>query len=214
MQGISSTGADTDMGADMGSQALTWAQTRGLMRRDFERYLPLMGARASLGKRIFWFLLPAPLSLFVYRIYRHLYLRGWRNLAQFMFLVSRYITGMDIPPSTSIGGGCLLGHGSIVLCGRIGDNFTMMGHGGVGGGFDGNDIGGGPGLPVVGNDVVMAIQASVLGAVRIGDGARLGPACTVMRDVPPGAVVAAAPSRVMQVPHPSTNTSGGAPHEH
>lgn len=190
---------------------LAWAATRELMRQDFERYLPFMGEHAGLGKRIFWFLLPAPLSLFFYRIYRHLYLRGCRNLAQSMFLVSRYVTGMDIPPSTVIGGGCLLGHGSIVLCGRIGSNFTMMGHGGVGGGFDSTDIGAGPGLPVVGDNVVMAVRAIVLGPVRVGDGAKLGPNSTVMRDIPPGAVVAAPLSRVMHTPQAGAEevASGG-----
>lgn len=188
-------------------EPLSWAQTRALMRRDFERYRPLMGDSASLPKKVFWLLLPAPLGLLAYRVYRHAYLRGWRNLANLMFLASRYVTGMDIPPTTSIGGGCLLGHGSIILCGRIGEGFTMMGHGGIGGGFDSTDVGAGPGLPVVGDNVVMAIQASVLGPVRIGDGARLGPGCTVMRDVPAGAVVAAAPSRVMQVPQPQVGAA-------
>ncbi|MBS0342919.1 MAG: hypothetical protein JSS56_20590 [Proteobacteria bacterium] len=188
---------------------LSWAQTRELMRRDFARYRPLMGEHVSLPKKIFWLLLPATLGLLAYRTYRYAYLRGWRNLANLMFLINRYVTGMDIPPSTSIGGGCLLGHGEVVLCGRIGENFTMMGHGGVGGGFNDDDVGAGPGLPVLGDNIVMAVRSIVLGAVRIGDGARLGPACTVMRDVPPGAVVAAAPSRVMPVPQ-AGNSAGGA----
>lgn len=175
---------------------LRWAETRALIRQDFQRLIPLMGDRVSLPKKIFWFLLPSYQGLFLYRLYRHAYLRGWRNLANLVFLLSQYVTGVDIPPSTSLGGGCLIGHCPIVLCGRIGSNFTLMGDGGVGGGFDNRDIGGGPGLPVIGDDVVMAIKSIVLGPVHVGNGARLGPGSTVMRDVPAGAMVAAPLSRI------------------
>lgn len=175
---------------------LRWAETRALIGQDFARLIPLMGDRVSLPKKVFWFLLPSFQGLFLYRLYRHAYVHGWRNLANLLFLFSQYVTRVDIPPATSIGGGCLLGHCPIVICGRVGKNFTLMGDAGIGGGFDSRDIGGGPGLPVVGDDVVMAIKSIVLGPVRIGDGARLGPSTTVMRDVPAGATVAAPLSRI------------------
>lgn len=175
---------------------LRWAETRALIRKDFERFFPPTDERPALSKRVFWLLLPSYQCMLLYRLYRHAYLRGWRKLASFLFLVSLYLTRAEIPPSTSIGGGCLICHCPVILCGRIGENFTLMGDGGIGGGFESDDIGGGPGLPVVGNDVVMAIKSIVLGPVRIGDGARLGPSCTVMRDVPAGAVVAGPLSRI------------------
>ncbi|MGF6529096.1 hypothetical protein [Variovorax sp. PvP013] len=175
---------------------LTWAQTRHNVRRDYARLLASMADDASLPKKLFWFLLPTFLGLFLYRLSRHAYVNGWRNLGRLLFLVNTYLTRIEIQPTTSIGGGCLLGHSPVTLCGHIGENFTFMGYGGIGGGFDGKDIGAGPGLPVVGDNVVMAIRAVVLGAVHIGDGARLGPSTTVMRDVPAGGIVAAAPSRV------------------
>lgn len=190
-------------------QPLSWAQTRALMRRDFARVLPFMGDSASLPRRLFWFFLPTFQGLFLYRLSRHAYVNGWRNLAQLLFVFNQYATRIDIPPSTSIGGGCLLGHSPVILCGRIGENFTMMGMGGIGGGFDDKDIGGGPGLPVIGDNVVFAFRAIVLGAVRVGDGARLGPTSTVMRDVPPGGVVAAPASRITRGSD-DTAAGGGA----
>lgn len=174
----------------------SWADTKASIRKDFERLVPLMGDPVSLPKKIFWFLLPSFQGLFLYRLYRHAYLHGWRNLANVMFLLSQYVTRVEIPPASSIGPGCLLGHAPIIVCGRVGAHFTMMGSGGIGGGFDSADIGGGPGLPVLGDNVVMAFRSMVLGPVRIGDGARFGPATTVMRDVPAGAVVAAPLSRI------------------
>lgn len=175
---------------------LTWAQTRHNMRRDYGRLLASMEEGASLPKKLFWFLLPTFLGLFLYRLSRHAYVNGWRNLGRLLYLFNTYLTRIEIPPTTSIGGGCLLGHSPITLCGHIGENFSCMGYGGIGGGFDGKDIGAGPGLPVVGNDVVMAIRAVVLGAIHVGDGARLGPSATVTRDVPAGSVVAAVPARI------------------
>jgi serine acetyltransferase len=178
------------------AQRLTWAQTRTNIRRDYARLLGAMEENASLPKKIFWFFLPTFFGLFIHRLSRHAYVNGWRNLGRFLYLVNNYLTRLDIPPTTSIGPGCLLGHTPVTLCGRIGENYTLMGDGGIGGGFDSQDIGGGPGLPVVGDDVVMAFRAIVLGAVHVGDGARLGPSTTVMRDVPAGGVVAAPTSRI------------------
>jgi serine O-acetyltransferase len=45
--------------------------------------------------------------------------------------------------------------------------------------------------PQVGNDVLLGAGATVLGSVRIGDGARIGAGSLVVRDVPAGAVVLA-----------------------
>lgn len=175
---------------------LRWAQTRALMRSDFERALTLVGNPRSVVMRAFWFIQPNCLALWLYRLSRHLYVNGWRRLAMVVFTIKNYLTRIEIPPSTEIGPACLLGHPPIALNGRIGARFTFYGFGGTGGGFGHEDIGGGAGLPVIGDDVVMAVRAMVLGPVRIGDGARLGPSCTVTRDMPPGSVAAAAPARI------------------
>ena len=173
-----------------------WAHTRALIRSDMDRALEMVGNPQSRVQRIFWYLQPTALSLVLYRIYHHLYRHGWRSLALLLYTMNVYLTRIEIPPRTVIGEACLLGHFPVVLNGRIGKRFTFFGDGGTGGGLGSDDIGGGPGLPVIGDDVVMAVRALVLGPVHIGDGARLGPSCTVMRDVPAGAVVVGPPSRV------------------
>lgn len=174
-----------------------WARTRALIASDFRRLLEALGNPPSRLKRVFWFLLPNFQALFLYRLYRWLYVCGWRNLAWLVYLVNFYLTRVEIPPTTVIGTGCLLGHPTgVILCGRIGERFTLYGDGGIGGGLGDGDVGGGDGLPWVGDDVVFAYRAMVLGPVRIGDGARLGPACTVTRDVPAGGVVVGPLSRI------------------
>ncbi len=52
--------------------------------------------------------------------------------------------------------------------------------------------------PIVGNDVQFGAGAIVIGPVRIGDGARIGPGAVVTTNVPPGATAFAAPARVMK----------------
>lgn len=185
---------------------LSWAQTRELIRSDYGRILETMGGQTSLGKCLFWSLLPSRQAMLWYRIGRYCFLRGWRNTAWLVFLLSTYLTRIEIPPTTAIGRACLVGHAPVVLCGRFGDHFTIYGDGGTGGGIEERDIGGGPDLPVVGNNVVFAIRAMALGPIRIGDNARLGPSCTVMKDVPTGAMVAASPSRVVPMRTASPNT--------
>lgn len=166
----------------------SWAVTRALIRSDFARLLPMMNG-PTLAKKAFWFLLPSFQGLLLYRVSRYMYLAGWRNCANLLHLFSLYATRIDIPPRTALGGGCLLGHPPIVLCGRIGDRFTFNGLGGIGGGFGSEDIGGGAGLPMIGDDVTVAFKASVLGPVRVGNNTRVGPGALVTRDVPAGSLV-------------------------
>ena len=43
--------------------------------------------------------------------------------------------------------------------------------------------------PIIEDDVEIGVGAVIIGAVRIGRGARIGPNAVVVKDVPPGAVV-------------------------
>jgi serine O-acetyltransferase len=50
----------------------------------------------------------------------------------------------------------------------------------------------------VGNRVVIGTNASVLGAIVLGDDCRVGANSVVVRDVPPGATVVGVPGRIVQ----------------
>lgn len=185
-----------------------WATTRALIASDFQRLLDTMEPPTGLLKKVYWFLLPSYLCLFFYRLYRWLYVSGWRNAARLLYLFSLYVTRVEIPPTTIIGPGCLIGHANgVILYGRIGARFTVYGDSGTGGGVGDGDIGGGPDLPVVGDDVIFGFRCGVLGPVRIGDGARIGPGCIVTKDVPPGATVIESPPRILR----STAGTAGTP---
>lgn len=55
---------------------------------------------------------------------------------------------------------------------------------------------------VVGNDVWIGHRATLLPGVRVGDGAVIGAASVVTADVPPYAIVAGNPARVVRLRHP------------
>jgi len=50
--------------------------------------------------------------------------------------------------------------------------------------------------PTLGNNVIVGSGAQVLGAITVGDGARVGANSVVVRDVPPGTTVVGVPAKV------------------
>jgi serine O-acetyltransferase len=170
---------------------LTFRQAMAYFRADFSRLVSWLGG-GSLPQKLYWFLLPTVQVLLWFRLARWLYLRGWRNAARLLCLFNQYLTGIEIPPTSSIGPGCVISHAEgIVICGRIGARATLSGGGGMGGGAKPGDVGGGPGLPCVGDDVMFGQGAVVLGAVRIGANVLLGVNSLTLDDVPAGATVIA-----------------------
>ncbi|MBF5040772.1 acetyltransferase [Aggregicoccus sp. 17bor-14] len=55
-----------------------------------------------------------------------------------------------------------------------------------------------PGVPRLGADVMVGAGAMVLGPVTVGDHAEIGANAVVTEDVPPGAVVAGVPARILR----------------
>lgn len=176
-----------------------WHDTRALIRSDYDRFRPLMTGM-SLPKRLFWCLLPQFQGLVMHRTARHLHLHGKQGVARLLYLFGTYLTRVDITPETVLGAGCWLGHPPVVLRGRIGTGLTCLGCNGILGRDGGTEQGDGLQLPVIGNDVSLALDAAVIGPVRIGDNVRFGPRALVTRDVAAGAFVAAPPSRVLRDP--------------
>ena len=180
---------------------ITWAMTRQYMREDFARNVENFGGRGNWLTRLLWRLMPNVLAVSLYRISRHLYLTGHGSAANLVFMLSMYLTRAELPPFSSIGRGFLIGHATAVtIIGRVGHNFTAYGVCGIGGGYGREDVGGGPGLPVLGDNVVMAHSSLVQGPVRVGDNVSFGPHAHVTHDVPANTLVIGAPSRVHRKP--------------
>lgn len=115
--------------------------------------------------------------------------------------------GVDIHPAASIGAGVMFDHATGVVVGEtacIGDGCTLL-HGVTLGGT-GKDSG--DRHPKVGRDVLIGANASVLGNIKIGDGAKIGAGSVVLRPVPHGATAVGAPAKIIgwaKEHHPGSN---------
>lgn len=69
-------------------------------------------------------------------------------------------------------------------------------------------------VPVIGNDVFIGAKASILGQVKIGDGARVAANSLVIADVPAGTTAIGVPAKILRVPHamhPGRRDESGLP---
>ena len=116
---------------------------------------------------------------------------------------NRALTGIEIHPGASLGKGVFIDHGMGVVIGEtasIGDDVTM---------YQGVTLGGtgkqrGKRHPTVGRDAVIGVGASVLGAVTIGEGARVGAGSVVLKDVPPHTTAVGLPARAVSWRDPAS----------
>jgi serine O-acetyltransferase len=110
--------------------------------------------------------------------------------------VGRSITGVEIHPAATIGSRLVIDHGMGVVIGEtsiIGDDVLIY-HGVTLGSKTGTR---GKRHPTIGNKVVLGAQATIIGNITVGDGAIVGAATLVIRDVEPGTTVVGNPAKVV-----------------
>ncbi|ASF49103.1 hypothetical protein Q7A_03465 [Methylophaga nitratireducenticrescens] len=169
--------------------SISWKETRARIKADKAR-LKIFFERDGAGKPLLLIMNNSFLCIYLHRLSHYFFDRGNRVLARFFWHINLILTGADISPLSDIGGGFIVQYPlCLVIVGKFGENCTVEGHGGVGGGRDVKDIGAGPGLPVVGNNVHLAMGSFILGPVSVGDDVHVQPKCFITRDVPDGAVV-------------------------
>lgn len=135
-------------------------------------------------------------AVWLHRIAHALYTRGWVILPRLISNFTRFMTGIEIHPGAKIGEGLFIDHGTGVVIGEtaeIGDNVTI---------YQGVTLGGtgkekGKRHPTVGNNVVIATGAKVLGSFKIGYNAKIGAGSVVLKDVPPNSTVVGIPGQVV-----------------
>jgi len=178
---------------------LTLRQTLALVRSDYRRLSRTMSIPISFPRVLFVACMPSIMALTLFRLSHWLYVKRVRSLAWMTWMFNTYLTGADIAPYSSIGASCYIGHALGCRIGaRIGDNATIFGTVGIGGGRGRGDVGAGEGLPVIGDDVVIGDGARVLGPIRVGDRAMIGAMTLVLKDVPADMVVVGIPARVLK----------------
>jgi len=132
-----------------------------------------------------------------HRINHFLYKVGFKLLARLGSQFIRFLTGIEIHPGATIGRRLLIDHGMGVIIGEtaiIGDDVTI--YQGVTLGGTGKDEG--KRHPTIGNDVMIASGAKILGPFTIGDHSKIGSGSVVLKEVPPYSTVVGVPGRVVK----------------
>lgn len=169
---------------------MTIRRTLSNIRSDYRKNARALGVPLTISRIMFSSISPTIVALILYRIARYFYSIKLRPISWLLYVANCYLTGADISPSCIIGHSCLFGHANgIVLAGRLGNNVTVYGRNGVGGGRGEGDIGGGPGLPVIEDDVIIGWGSTISGVIRIGRGSTIGMHTLVIHDVPPESIV-------------------------
>jgi serine O-acetyltransferase len=135
-------------------------------------------------------------ALFAHRVANWLWRRDRRLAARFVAFAARTITAVDIHPAATLGAGTFVDHATGVVIGEttvVGEDCTI---------YQGVTLGGtstrpGKRHPTLGDRVVVGAGAKVLGAITVGDDARIGANAVVVRDVPPGTVVVGVPGQIV-----------------
>ncbi len=168
------------------------------LREDIQTVFTKDPAARSVIEVIFCY--PGLHALWFHRVSHFLWCRKLRFPARFLSQISRFLTGIEIHPGAKIGRRFFIDHGTGVVIGEtseIGDDVLM---------YQGVVLGGttlkrGKRHPTIGNGVVIGAGAVALGAIIIGDGAKIGSGSVVAKSVPPGATVVGIPGRIVEKRH-------------
>lgn len=157
---------------------------------------PLLRDPASRGPLDVILSYPGFHALLFYRVTHALHHLGIPLLPRWLAHVARFLTGIEIHPAAKIGSGVLIDHGMGVVIGEtveVGDDCTIY----QGVTLGGTSLSHGKRHPTLGRGVIVGVNAAVLGAITIGDGARIGGGSVVVKDVPAGASVVGVPARIV-----------------
>ncbi len=141
----------------------------------------------------------------LHRLAHTLHPLGLRLPARLISHLGRALTGIEIHPRAQIGEKFFIDHGMGVVIGEttvIGDNCHL---------YQGVTLGGtstkrAKRHPTLGNGVVVGAGAKIIGAVNIGDDAKIGAGSVVVTNVPPNATVVGVPGHIVAYADPGNET--------
>ncbi len=170
-------------------------ELRSLLATDVEATYNGDPASESYGEVVFCY--PAIRAISNYRIAHRLLQLGVPLIPRMISEMAHSETGIDIHPAATIGSHFTIDHGTGVVIGAtaiIGNNVKI--YQGVTLGAksfpldeNGNPIKGVPRHPIIGNDVVIYSNATILGRITIGEGAVIGGNIWVTQNVESGAKI-------------------------
>jgi serine O-acetyltransferase len=166
-----------------------------LVFSDFERHRPGGGPPSWLKIIPRCLTLTGMIASIILRAQQCLYRSGHVNLAWLLRTPGIVLTGADFVPGMTIGTGLYLPHPVGVVIGRglrIG-NDVMLAQGVTAGVRDSQDPD--QAFPTICDGVNVWAHATIVGDIRIGEGAEVGANSLVVSDVPDHAVVVGVPAR-------------------
>jgi serine O-acetyltransferase len=137
-------------------------------------------------------------AVVMHRAAHYLYRKGWPVAARWLSQLARFLTGIEIHPSATIGKRLFIDHGMGVVIGStasVGDDVTL---------YQGVTLGGTSlqrGVkrhPTLGDNVIVGAGAHILGPITVRDGARIGANAVVLHDVQQGATMVGIPAKASQ----------------
>ena len=135
-------------------------------------------------------------ALVTHRFAHVLWNEGRRDFALYLQSQSSRIFAVDINPAARIGIGLMLDHGTGIVIGEtavVGDNCSILQNVTLGG--NGKETG--DRHPKIGDNVLLAAGAKVLGNIRVGNCSKVAAGSVVLKDVPPNKTVAGVPAKVV-----------------
>lgn len=136
-------------------------------------------------------------SLTAYRLAHKAWIQGDKMTGLFIQSQIGDLWGLDIHPAAEIGAGIMIDHANAVVIGEtaeVGDDTSILHNVTLGGRGNADS---GDRHPKVGKGVFIGTSATILGNIKIGDGARIAAGSIVLQDVPAGATAVGAPARII-----------------
>lgn len=143
-------------------------------------------------------LYPGVHALIFHRVSHWLWRHHLRFLARLNSQLGRHCTGIEIHPGAQIGRRLVIDHGMGIVIGEtavIGDDCLLY-HGVTLGGTGKEN---GKRHPTIGNNVMIACGAKVLGPFTVGDNARIAANAVVLSEIPADSTAVGAPARVVRI---------------
>lgn len=143
-------------------------------------------------------LYPGVHAIIFHRVSHWLWKHHLRFLGRLNSQIGRHCTGIEIHPGAEIGRRLVIDHGMGIVIGetaQIGDDCLLY-HGVTLGGT-GKETG--KRHPTIGNNVMIACGAKVLGPFKVGDNARIAAGAVVLQEVPDDATAVGIPAKIVRI---------------
>lgn len=137
-------------------------------------------------------------AVLFHRLSHKIFNKNHPFIARFISQIARFLTGIEIHPGAKIGRRFFIDHGMGVVIGEtaeIGDDVMLYHQVTLGG--TGKECG--KRHPTLKNGVIVSAGAKILGAITIGENAKIGANSVVIKDVPDDATAVGIPAKIVRI---------------